>query len=237
MGYNPKTGEFTTETKIFPSLAMQYGTGGGTAPESGLEGLGGMLGLAAGASGVAALGQIGLGIYQSINARRLKKQFEAQEKASYMKAAGQINENKRLYEQQMRQGLSPEARNIYENQMASDAARGMRAAQELSGGQSSSALSRMFSLDRIKGAQNLALMDQQARERALVGVASTNRELASLEQMDQRRKMQQEDMTMQQIAGLGQDARQNIFGAIGAVPTGLSNLAYIQALTQKDQTA
>lgn len=196
-----------------------------------------MLGLAAGASGAAAIGQLGLGIYQQYNTARLKKQFEAQEKASYMKSAAQINENKRLYEQQMRQGLSPEARNIYENQMASDAARGMRAAQELSGGQSSSALSRLFSLDRIKGAQNLALMDQQARERALVGVASTNRELASLEQMDQRRKMQQEDMTMQQIAGLGQDARQNIFGAIGAVPTGLSNLAYIQALTQKDQTA
>lgn len=190
-----------------------------------------LINLAAGATGVGALLQAGYGIYQGINAARLKKQFDAQEKASFLKTLAPINENKAMYERQMKQGLSPEARSLYQSQFASDAARGIRTAQELSGGQSSSALARMFSLDRVKGAQNLALMDQQARERAMVGVASTNREISSVQQMEQRRKMQMEDATMQQIAGLRQDSVANVAGALGSIPTGLSNLAYMQALT------
>jgi hypothetical protein len=194
-------------------------------------GLDSMLKMAGAATGVGAALQLGLGAYQFLNTQRLKNEFEQQKKASFKDALGPIQENKMMFERQYRQGLSPEARNVYQSQMAGDMTRSLRAAEEISGGQSSAALSRMLSVNMAKGAQNLALMDQQARERAMVGLAGANREIASAEQMDLQRKMRMEDMTMQQIAGLGQDALKNVSGAIGAVPKGLSNLAYIQALS------
>lgn len=178
-------------------------------------------------SGVA---QAGIGLYQGYNSRRLAKKFDAQKKADYRDSLGPIQQNRALAERQMRQGLAPETRDLYKSQFASDSARTMRAATELSGGQSSSALSRILSFNAMKGAQNLAGMDAQARERGQMQLMGVNRDIAAVERAQIERKMRQEDMTQQQIAGLSQDAFKNVTGAFSGVAQGMMYDKYLNTL-------
>jgi hypothetical protein len=179
--------------------------------------------------------QGGMGIYQGINSRRLAKRFEAQEKADFRDSLGPIQQNRALAERQMRQGLAPETRDLYKSQFASDSARSLRAATELSGGQSSSALSRILSFNTMRGAQNLAGMDVQARERGQMQLMGVNRDIASVERAQIQRQMQQEDMTQQQIAGLSQDAFTNVTGAVTGTTQGLMQNEYLKYLKKQQE--
>lgn len=192
-----------------------------------------LINLAAGAGGLGALAQVGFGIYQGINAKRLQQKFDAQEKATFAQSLGPLNENRSMFQRQMQQGLSPQARALATQTAAGQQASQFRQINDISGGQMGSALGRLGALNTNQLGLNLALQDQQARERAMQGIASVNREVSQVQRMDIQRKQRMEDMAMQQIAGLRQDALQNISGAVGSIPTGLSNLAYIQALTSK----
>jgi len=179
--------------------------------------------------------QATMGLYQGINSRRLAKRFDAQEKADYRNSLEPIQQNKALAERQMSQGLAPETRNLYKSQFASDSARNLRAAAELSGGQTSSALGRIMSFNAIRGAQTLAGMDAQARERAQLQLMGINREISSTQRAQIQRQMQQEDMTQQQIAGLSQDAFKNVTGAASGVAKGAMDIDYLNYLKNRPQ--
>jgi hypothetical protein len=191
----------------------------------------GLLNMAAGATALGALGQVGLGIYQMRNQKRLQERFDKQQKAMFSQSLKPIQENKGIYERQERMGLNPEAIALAKGTAAGQSASQFRAATDLAGGQLGSALGRIGAMNTNQLGLSLGAQDQQARERARVGIASANREISQVERMDIQRKQRMEDMTMQQIAGLRQDAMQNIGGALGAIPSGLSNLAYIKALS------
>lgn len=186
--------------------------------------------LAAGAAGVGAIAQAGLGVYQMYNQKRLADRFDKQEKATFAQSLNPLNENKDIYERQARQGLSTEAEALARSNAASQSAGQFRAASELSGGQLGSALGRIGAMNTTQLGLSLGVQDQQARERAQAGIAGVNREISQVQRMDIQRKQRMEDMTMQQIAGLRQDSMQNISGAVGGFTKGLSNLAYIQQL-------
>jgi hypothetical protein len=165
------------------------------------------------------------------NQKRLANKFDRQKKATFAESLSPIQENKRMYEMQEKRGLDQESVALARSNAASQSAGQIRAASELSGGQLSSALGRIGAMNTTQLGLSLGVQDQQARERARVGIASTNREISQVQRMDIQRKQRMEDMTMQQIGGLRQDAMQNIGGALGSIPAGLSNLAYIQALS------
>lgn len=196
-----------------------------------------LLNLAAGATGLGALAQVGLGIYQMQNQKRLREQFDKQQKAMFSDSLSPIQENKSMYERQERRGLNPEAVALARGTAAGQMASQFRSATDLAGGQLGSALGRIGAMNVNQLGLSLGAQDQQARERARVGIASANREISQVERMDIQRKQRMEDMTMQQIAGLRQDAMQNIGGALGAIPSGLSNLAYINALSGTKKSA
>jgi uncharacterized protein YdgA (DUF945 family) len=178
---------------------------------------------------ISGLTQAGMGIYQGINSQRLAKRFDAQEKADFRNSLGAIRENKSLAERQMRQGLAPETKSLYKSQFASDNAKNLRAASEISGGQMSSALGRILALNTLRGGQTLASMDAQARERGQMQMMGVNRDIAAVERAQIQRQMQQEDMTQQQIAGLRQDAVKNVTGAISGYAKGKMYNEYLQS--------
>lgn len=180
---------------------------------------------------IAGLIQGGLGIYQGINSKRLGDRFKAQEKADFRDSLGPIEENKALAEKQMREGLPFATRELYKTQFASDNLRNLRAAREMSGGRLNSVLGRLFALNQNRAAQNLASMDAQARERAQMQLMGVNRDIAAIERAQIQRQMQQEDMTQQQIAGLSQDAMQNVTGAVKGVAQGAMYDQYIDSLS------
>ena len=177
------------------------------------------------------------GLYQGFNSRRLAQRFDAQKKADFRESLGPIQQNKAMAERQMRQGLAPETRDLYKSQFASDSARTLRAATEMSRGQGSSALSRILAFNNMQGAQNLASMDAQAKERGQMQLMGVNRDIAAVERAQIERKMRQEDMTQQQIAGLSQDAYRNVTGALTGVAKGMTYDKYLTSLGSQKSTA
>jgi hypothetical protein len=129
----------------------------------------------------------------------------------------------------MNTGLNQESRNLFKSQFASDNARNLRAASEVGGGQASSVLGRILSLNTLKGAQSLSSMDAQARERGQMQLMGVNRDIAAVERAQIERNMRREDMTEQSIAGLRQDAVKNVTGAVSGYAKGKMYNEYLQS--------
>ena len=158
---------------------------------------------------------------RNVRANRGLKELEKQKLPSYMDAAGPLRQNYRMAEEQFRTGLSPAAKAMAVNTAASQRAQMMRGATELSGGQMSSALSRMGALGNAQMALGLGAQDQAARERGMQQMMGVNQQLSGLQQRDVGASLQRR---MEMERGYGQaiqDSRREALGAVYGLATGM----------------
>jgi hypothetical protein len=170
-----------------------------------------------------ALAQGAYGVYRGIKAQQGLNALNKQRVPKYMDAAGPLQENIRMARTQMQQGMSPAAKAVANQAFASSQAGTYRQAQELSGGQMSSAIGRLGALQNFRYGSQMGLQDQMARERAQQTLMGQNLQLSALEQKDIAQGIADNRMLQQQYGAARQQAIADVFGAgMGAVQTKLA---------------
>lgn len=173
---------------------------------------------------IAGATEIGYDIYRGIKSNDALKEIANQTMPQYMDAAGPLQRNYAMAEQQYRNGLSPAARNLALNTAASQRAQMIRSASELSGGQMSNALSRLGALNNAQMAIGLGAQDQAARERGMGQMMGINQQLSGLQQRDIAQNI---NYRLQKEQGYGlakQQAAQGIIGALGGFGMATMNM-------------
>lgn len=160
-----------------------------------------------------AIAQGAYGIYRGIKAQRGLDELSKQRRARYMDAAGPIQENIRLARTQMQQGMSPIAEARSRQAFAGTQATAARQAQELSGGQMGSAISRLGALQNYRLGSDIAYQDQLARERGQQALMGQNLQISSLQQRDIQQDIRERMMQEQAYGQARQQAIADVFGA------------------------
>jgi len=164
---------------------------------------------------IAMLAQAGYGLYRGIKAQQGLRALQKQRMPSLMEAMGPLQENRRLYEQQFRQGLTPATRNLAQQQFAATQLGQQRAAADLSGGQMSSALSRLGALNTGQFALGLGAQNEAAQRAGMVGMIGANQSISGLQRADAAQRLQQR-LQMEQAYGQAmQQGFQDVLGAAG----------------------
>ena len=159
--------------------------------------------------------QAGYGLYRGIKAQQGLRALQKQRMPSLMEAMGPLQESRRLYEQQYRQGLTPATRNLAQQQFAAGQAALRRAATDLSGGQLSSALSRMNAAQTGQFALGLGAQNEAAQRAGMAGMVNMNQAISGLQRADAAQRLQQR-LQMEQAYGQAmQQGFQDVLGAAG----------------------
>jgi len=168
---------------------------------------------------IATLAQAGYGLYRGIKAQQGLRALQKQRMPSLMESMGPLQENRRLYEQQFRQGLTPATRNLAQQQFAGTMAGQQRAAMDLSGGQMSSALSRLGAANTGQFALGLAAQNEAAQRAGMAGLVGANQSISGLQRADAAQRLQQR-LQMEQAYGQAmQQGFQDVLGAAGGYAT------------------
>lgn len=161
--------------------------------------------------------QGGSALYRLIKAQQGLDAVKKQRMPSLMEAMAPLQENRRLYEQQFRQGLTPATRNMAQQQFAATQLGQQRAAADLSGGQMSSALSRLGALNTGQFALGLGAQNEAAQRAGMAGMIGVNQGISALQRADAAQRLQQR-LELERQLGLGfQQAGQDILGAFGGL--------------------
>jgi hypothetical protein len=180
---------------------------------------------------IAMLAQAGYGLYRGIKAQQGLRALQKQRMPSLMEAMGPLQENRRLYEQQFRQGLTPATRNLAQQQFAATQLGQQRAAADLSGGQMSSALSRLGALNTGQFALGLGAQNEAAQRAGMVGMIGANQSISGLQRADAAQRLQQR-LQMEQAYGQAmQQGFQDVLGAAGGFAK--SQMAQMEADKQR----
>ena len=169
---------------------------------------------------VTALVQAGAAGYRMAKAQRDMNALRRQRMPSLTEAAGPLLENRRMYEQQYRQGLTPATRNLAQQQFASSQLAQQRAAMDLSGGQMSAALSRMNAANTGQFSLGLAAQNEAAQRAGMAGLAGTNQAISALQRADAAQRLAQRLELERNLGRSYSEAGQDIVGAVGAYGMG-----------------
>lgn len=153
------------------------------------------------------------GIYRGVKAQQGLNALATQRTARYMDAAGPLLQSRRLYEKQYRTGMGIDSRNLAEQNFASSQLSNQRAITDMSGGQMSSALSRMASVNNANFALGLAGQNDAIRRQGLGGLSQANSQLSGLQQRDVANDIFQRQQTEQAYGQAKQQAFQDVLGA------------------------
>lgn len=162
---------------------------------------------------IAMLAQAGYGLYRGIKAQQGLRALQKQAMPSYLGAMGPLQESRRLYEQQFRQGLTPATRNLAQQQFASSQLGQQRAAMDLSGGQMSSALSRMNAANTGQFALGLGAQNEAAQRAGMAGMVNMNQAISGLQRADIAQRLAQRQQMEQ---AYGQAMQQGFADVLGA---------------------
>jgi hypothetical protein len=163
--------------------------------------------------------QAGYGLYRGIKAQRGLRALQKQRMPSLMEAMGPLQESRRLYQQQYRQGLTPATRNLAQQQFAATQLGQQRAASDLSGGQMSSALSRLGALNTGQFALGLGAQNEAAQRAGMAGMVNMNQAISGLQRADAAQRLQQR-LQMEQAYGQAmQQGFQDVLGAASGLAT------------------
>ncbi len=163
--------------------------------------------------------QAGYGLYRGIKAQRGLRALQKQRMPSLMEAMGPLEESRRLYQQQYRQGLTPATRNLAQQQFAATQLGQQRAASDLSGGQMSSALSRLGALNTGQFALGLGAQNEAAQRAGMAGMVNMNQAISGLQRADAAQRLQQR-LQMEQAYGQAmQQGFQDVLGAASGLAT------------------
>lgn len=161
--------------------------------------------------------QAGYGLYRGIKAQQGLRALQKQRMPSLMEAMGPLQENRRLYEQQFRQGLTPATRNLAQQQFAATQLGQQRAAADLSGGQMSSALSRLGALNTGQFALGLGAQNEAAQRAGMAGMIGANQSISGLQRADAAQRLQQRLQQEQAYGQAMQQGFQDVLGAAGGL--------------------
>jgi len=161
--------------------------------------------------------QAGYGLYRGIKAQQGLRALQKQRMPSLMEAMGPLQENRRLYEQQFRQGLTPATRNMAQQQFAATQLGQQRAAADLSGGQMSSALSRLGALNTGQFALGLGAQNEAAQRAGMAGMIGANQSISGLQRADAAQRLQQRLQQEQAYGQAMQQGFQDVLGAAGGL--------------------
>lgn len=162
---------------------------------------------------IAMLAQAGYGLYRGIKAQQGLRALQKQAMPSYMEAMGPLQESRRLYEQQFRQGLTPATRNLAQQQFASSQLGQQRAAMDLSGGQMSSALSRMNAANTGQFALGLGAQNEAAQRAGMAGIVNMNQAISGLQRADIAQRLAQRQQMEQAYGTAMQQGFADVLGA------------------------
>jgi len=169
------------------------------------------------------LGEMGYNIYGAIKASQKIKEVNQTREAKFMDAADPLLQSRRLYEKQYRTGMGIDSRNLAEQNFASSQLSNQRAITDMSGGQMSSALSRMASVNNANFALGLAGQNDAIRRQGLAGMASENRAISSLQQSQVQRDIGKRDTLLREYGQAKQDRIGSVFsGALGIAEQGMA---------------
>jgi hypothetical protein len=167
-----------------------------------------------GALAIPALVKGGYDVFRYIESQKNLKSLANRPTPRFSDNLGYLQENKRMYQTQFNQGMTPATRALATQNFASSLASGQRAASEMSGGQMSNGLSRMGAMGNANFALNLAAQNEQVQNQARSGLASSNLQLQSREDRDTQNKYTElGDMKKQ----YGMAASEGAMGAINAI--------------------
>lgn len=169
---------------------------------------------------IAMLAQAGYGLYRGIKAQQGMRALQKQRMPSLMESAGPLQENRRLYEQQFRQGLTPATRTMAQQQFAAGQLAQQRAATDLSGGQMSSALSRMNAANTGQFALGLAAQNEAAQRAGMAGMIGANQAISGLQRADAAQRLAQRQQMEQAYGQAMQQGFQDVLGAAGGFAMG-----------------
>ena len=169
---------------------------------------------------IAMLAQAGYGLYRGIKAQQGLRALQKQRMPSMMEAMGPLQENRRLYEQQFRQGLTPATRNLAQQQFAASQLGQQRAAMDLSGGQMSSALSRMNAANTGQFALGLGAQNEAAQRAGMAGMVGANQSISALQRADAAQRLAQRQQMEQAYGQAMQQGFQDVLGAAGGYAMG-----------------
>jgi hypothetical protein len=157
--------------------------------------------------------QAAYGIYRGVKAQKGLQALSQERQARFMDAAGPLQQNRQFGLQQMQQGIAPATKAIAEQTAAAQRAGQYRQITDMSGGQLSSAVSRIGALGNAQLGLGLAQQNQAARERGMGMAMSANQQLSSLQQRDIGVDIQQRQQTEQAYGQAKQQAFQDVLGA------------------------
>ena len=169
---------------------------------------------------IATLAQAGYGLYRGIKAQQGLRALQKQRMPSLMESMGPLQENRRLYEQQFRQGLTPATRTLAQQQFAGSQAGQQRAAMDLSGGQMSSALSRLGAANTGQFALGLAAQNEAAQRQGMAGLVGMNQAISGLQRADAAQRLAQRQQMEQAYGTAMQQGFQDVLGAAGGYAMG-----------------
>ena len=163
--------------------------------------------------------QAGYGAYQTITAQNRINQLAKQRRASYLDTLAPISESQRMYEQQYRQGLTPATRTLAQQQFAGTQAGQQRAAMDLSGGQMSSALSRLGAANTGQFALGLAAQNEAAQRAGMAGLVNMNLQEANVRRQQVAQDIAYRDAMERNYGAAKQQGAMNILGAAQGLGT------------------
>lgn len=177
------------------------------------------------ASIIAQAAQAGYGLYRGIKAQQGLRALQKQAMPSYLEAMGPLQESRRMYEQQYRQGLTPATRNLAQQQFASSQLGQQRAAMDLSGGQMSSALSRMNAANTAQFVLGLAAQNEREQRAGMAGMVNMNQAISGLQRADAGQRLAQRLDLERNLGAARQQAFQDVLGAAGGYAMGQMQLS------------
>lgn len=178
---------------------------------------------------IPAIAKGGYDIYRFITAQKNIKALKSKPTPRYMDNIAPLQENKRMYEQQFRVGMTPASRALATQNFASSQAGAIRAASEMSGGQMSNAISRMGSLGNANFALNLAAQNEAVQNQARSGIASSNLQIQSRQDRDTAQKYNELFDMKKQYGAAASEAAEGVLGAAGGYFMGKMNMENAEA--------
>lgn len=161
----------------------------------------------------AMIAQGAYGAYRAFKAQQGQRALQKQRMPSYMDAVGPLQESLRLYEQQFRQGLTPATRTLAQQQFAAGQLGQQRAAMDLSGGQMSSALSRMNAANTGQFALGLGAQNEAAQRAGMAGMVNMNQAISGLQRADIAQRLAQRQQMEQAYGTAMQQGFADVLGA------------------------
>lgn len=154
--------------------------------------------------------QVALGAVETIGALQGMKELRGQEVPTYTsdKIMGPLRQVEQMYQRGYERGLDPTTIRLAQQQQAAETAGMTRRIGDISGGQLSSATSRLGALDRVRTGLGLAAQDVQYRRSMMGGLAGarqmiSGQEFSEAQRQYQRRVMQEQALGGALRAGLG----------------------------------